>query len=110
MLTTDKLRKSISTTDSTGSIQEAKYLCGESMSKKNLLKSIVRLSLCDLCSTSESLRMDAMRYILSREFEDDSKSLSLPHKNILKTINDTISLKQNQKRAIINKLITKIKV
>jgi len=54
--------------------------------------------------------MDAMRYILSREFEDDSKSLSLPHKNILKTINDTISLKQNQKRAIINKLITKIKV
>lgn len=110
MLTIDKSRRSMFTTDSTKKIQEAKYLCGEYTGNERLLRSMLRLSLCDLSSSRIELRTDAMRYILSDEFKSDVLSLDLPYESILSEINNTINLKQNQKRAIIKKLISKIGV
>ena len=110
MGTTDRSRKNTSTTDSTEIIQEAKFLCGEQTSSDRLKQSIIRLALADLGSTKKKLRNDAMRYILSLEFLNDCRAIGLDHKEILKTVNDTVSLKQIQKRAIIKKLIQKLRV
>ena len=110
MATTDRSKRSTFITDSTSSMLEARYLCGESMSKKNLLKSIVRLALADLSASTEKLRTGAMKYILSAEFRADCATLNLCYSEILEEVNGTISLKQNQKRAIIKKLIKKIEV
>ena len=110
MGTTDRSKRNISTTDSTGIIQEAKFLCGEQTSSDRLIASIIRLALADLAGTKKKLRNDAMRYILSVEFLNDCLAIGIDHKEILKTVNDTVSLKQIQKRAIIKKLIEKLKV
>jgi phosphoenolpyruvate-protein kinase (PTS system EI component) len=110
MLTIDKSRRSMFTTDSTKKIQEANYLCGEYTGNERLLRSIVRLGLADLSAPRIKLRTDAMRYILSDEFKSDALSLDLPYESILSEINSTINLKTMQKRAIIKKLISKIGV
>lgn len=109
MGTTDKSKKSTSSTDSTRIIREVKYLCGVS-NQKNLLKSIVRLALCDLCASKTKLRDDAMRYILSNEFRDDCAAINLDHQSILEDVMATISLKRNQQRAILKELIKKLGV
>ena len=109
MGTIDKSKRSTSSTDSTRIIREVKYLCGVS-SKKNLLKSIVRLAICDLCASKTKLRDDAIRYILSNQFRDDCKAINLDHQSILEQVMATISLKRNQQRAILKELIEKLGV
>lgn len=93
---TDKSKRSISSTDSTSSIREAKYLCGESMESEKLTRAVIRISLCDLFSADKSLRDDAMRYILSIEFTVACMKTELPREKILETVNSAIGLKTIQ--------------
>ncbi len=110
METTDKLRRNISTTESTRLTQEAKFLCGQFKNNVDLVKEIIRLAIADLSSGKSKLRTSAMRYILSPDFKTDCETASIDHQHVLKAANEMIPLKINQQRAITKKLIREIGV
>tara|TARA_R100001129_G_scaffold147544_1_gene108997 strand:+ start:65 stop:397 length:333 start_codon:yes stop_codon:yes gene_type:complete len=110
MGTTDRLKRSISTTDSTEIIQEAKFLCGQFKNDIELVKKIIRIAIADLSSGKSELRTSAMRYILSPDFKKDCETASIDHQHVLKAANDMIQLKKNQQRAITKKLMREIGV
>jgi len=103
MQTTDKLRKSISTTPSTGINLDATFMSGSSYPA--LIRKVVRVGIADLASNNRKLRDDAMRYILSRQFQVDCKMLDLHYQEILKIIATLDGMSQPQRKATIKHIL-----
>ena len=104
---TDKLRRSMSTTDSTETIQEPSFIYG---SEIELIKKIIRLALCDLLSNSQKLRADAQRYLLSSQFRTDCEALQVNCNDVRIAAAEIIPLKKSQQRAIIKQLLRQLGV
>jgi len=103
MQTTDKLRKSISTTLSTGINLDATFRSGNSYTE--LIRKVVRVGICDLGANNRKLRDDAMRYILSRQFPADCKTIDLDYHKILAEIAEMDGVSQPQRHARIKQLL-----
>jgi len=107
MQTTDKSKRSTSSTASTGISPEVISSFG---GWERLIHKSIRLALCDLTASKKKLRDDAMRYIVSSQFEDDCKRVSVDCNAIRAQVMAMIPLKRNQSRAIIKNLIKEIEV
>jgi len=103
MSMTDKLRKSTSTTPSTETNLDATFMSGSSYPA--LIRKVVRVGICDLAATNRKLRDDAMRYILSRQFHADSKTIDVNYRDIIRTIATLDTMSQPQRKATIKHIL-----
>ena len=103
MPTTDKLKKSMSTTVSTAINLDATFMSGPSY--EELIRKVVRVGICDLAATNRKLRDDAMRYILSRQFQVDTKTIDVNYRDIIRTIATLDTMSQPQRKATIKHLL-----
>jgi len=107
MPTTDKSKRSTSSTDSTEINPEVISLFG---GWERLIHKSIRLALCDLTASKKKLRDCAMRYIVSTQFENDCQRVNVDCNDIRAQVMAMIPLKRNQSRAIIKNLIKEIEV
>ena len=108
MATTDKSKKSTSSTPSTSMNLDATFMSGSSYLE--LIRKVVRIGIADLASTNRKLRDDALRYILSRQFQVDCKTLDLNYQEIIKVIASLEQMSQPQRRATIKHILRVNKV
>jgi len=103
MPTTDKSKKSMSTTRLTGISPDATFMSGQSYLE--LIRKVVRIGICDLGANNRKLRDEAMRYILSRQFQVDCKTIDLNYYEIIKAIATMNGMSQPQRHARIKQLL-----
>ena len=103
MQTTDKLKKSTYTTPLTGINLDATFMSGQSYVE--LIRKVVRIGIGDLGANNRKLRDDAMRYILSRQFQVDCKTINLDYYQIIKAIATLNGMSQPQRHARIKQLL-----
>ena len=87
---------------------DATFMSGSSYLE--LIRKVVRIGIADLASTNRKLRDDALRYILSRQFQVDCKTLDLNYQEIIKVIASLEQMSQPQRRATIKHILRVNKV
>jgi hypothetical protein len=93
----------MSTTPSTGINLDATFMSGSSYPA--LIRKVVRIAIADLASNNRKLRDDAMRYILSRQFHADSKTIDVNYRDIIRTIATLDAMSQPQRKATIKHIL-----